>query len=191
MIPVSKVINGGQSMGHSTLTKIINFIWFQTIWFLAILFEDAYLLIILALLALHILFSKHKLEDTLLGLGIGIYGSLVDGVLLQSGLFAFSNQFAWFIPYWLVTLWIAFGMMLRTSLDYLQGRYVLSAILGAISGPLSYIAGERLNAVTFPQSSLLTVTVLSVIWAMTVPLWLWINAKITLTFAPKEQDSQG
>ena len=178
-------------MGHSTLTKIINFIWFQTIWFLAILFEDAYLLIILSLLVLHIVFSKHKREDTLLGLGIGLYGSLVDGVLLQSGLFAFSNQFAWFIPYWLVTLWIAFGMMLRISLDYLQRRYVLSAILGAISGPLSYIAGERLDAVIFPQSTLLTVVVLSVIWAMTVPLWLWINAKITLAFASKEQDSQG
>lgn len=166
-------------MRHSTTAKIINFIWFQSIWFLAILYEDVYLLIIVALLAGHIAFSQHKRQDSLFGLAIGLYGSLVDGLLLQSGIFEFSNQFHWLIPYWLVTLWMAFGMMLRISLDYLQGRYWLAAVLGAISGPLSYLAGQRLGAVTFPQSMVMTVIVLAVIWAITVPLWLWINEKLS------------
>lgn len=170
-------------MRHSSTAKIINFVWFQSIWFLAILFEDGYLLIIAALLAGHIAFSKHKLEDTLFGLAIGLYGSLIDGLLLQAGIFEFSNQFHWLIPYWLVTLWMAFGMMLRVSLDYLQGRYWIAAILGAVSGPLSYVAGQRLDAVTFPQSFSVTVVVLAIIWAITVPLWLWLNAKIIARLA--------
>ena len=165
-------------MRHSTTAKVINFFWFQAIWFLAILYEDANLLIIVALLAGHIAFSNHKREDLIFGMAIGVYGSLVDGLLLKTGVFEFSNQFHWFIPYWLVTLWMAFGMMLRVSLDYLNGRYWIAAALGAISGPLSYFAGQRLGAVSFPQSLMVTVIVLAIIWAVTVPLWLWINSRI-------------
>ncbi|AYA64348.1 DUF2878 domain-containing protein [Alteromonas sp. RKMC-009] len=163
-------------MPASALRKVLYFVWFQTIWFLAILFTSEYLTIIGLLIAAFFILSPRKKTDLIMAAGIAVYGCIIDGALLWSGFFAFSDHEGWLIPIWLISLWIAFGLMLRVSLDYLQGRYALAAVLGAVSGPLSYYAGAQAGAVIFPADTVLTLGILSAIWAVTVPLCLYADA---------------
>lgn len=133
---------------HSQLSKkVVNFVWFQTIWFIAIFYQNQFLSLIIILLVLHFVFSSCRLNDLVLVLAIACYGTAVDGMLRYWGFFVFSPEPSWFVPLWLVALWSAFGLMLRNSLGYLFGRYLIAAILGAISGPLSYFAGVNAGAV--------------------------------------------
>ncbi|MBU3023016.1 DUF2878 domain-containing protein [Aestuariibacter sp. A3R04] len=162
-------------MNKRPLNKVINFIWFQVIWFLVIFHQYTYLWVVALLIMAHFMVSPYGRNDICFALAIGLYGSVVDGLLTHFGIFVFPTSDLWFIPMWLVALWIAFGIMLRVSLDYLHHRFALSAFLGAVSGPLSYWAGARFGAVTFPLSLAATLTVVSAVWAITVPLWMWLN----------------
>ena len=162
--------------------KVANFVWFQTIWFIAIFYQNQFLSLIIILMMLHFVFSDCRLNDLVLALAIGCYGSVVDGLLRYWGFFVFSPEPVWFVPLWLFALWSAFGLMLRNSLGYLSGRYLIAAILGAISGPLSYFAGVNAGAVVFPHSTLTTLLVIATVWFITVPLWLYLNSWLNTYF---------
>ena len=97
-------------MPASALRKVLYFVWFQIIWFLAILFTSEYLTIIGLLIAAFFILSPRKKTDLIMAAGIAIYGCVIDGALLWSGFFAFSDHEGWLIPIWLISLWIAFGL---------------------------------------------------------------------------------
>lgn len=67
-------------------------------------------------------------------------------------------------------MWLLFSTSLSGTLKWLQGRYLVAALLGAVFGPLSYVAGGRLGAIESNQDFLLTVLVLAVVWGLVVPL---------------------
>lgn len=163
------------TVNKSLLVKSVNFIWFQSIWFLVIFHQYTYLWLVGLLILSHFIISPFRRNDAFFTCALALYGTVVDGLLTHFGVFEFSAADQWFIPVWLVSLWVAFGIMLRVSLDYLHHRFVLSALLGAVSGPLSYWAGARFGAVSFPLSLATTLTILSAVWAVTVPLWMWLN----------------
>ena len=52
---------------------------------------------------------------------------------------------------------------------WLQGRPVLGAALGAIGGPLAFLAGERLGAVDFPRGHGVGLASLAVVWGVALP----------------------
>jgi hypothetical protein len=66
-------------------------------------------------------------------------------------------------------MWLLFGTTLSESLSWLQGRWVLAAIAGAVGGPLSYLAGENLGAIELaaPTNALL---MLGLGWGVMMPL---------------------
>jgi Protein of unknown function (DUF2878) len=47
---------------------------------------------------------------------------------------------------------------------------VLQALLGAICGPLSYVAGEALGAAQIAEPRLWSIGVIGMAWAMALPL---------------------
>ena len=57
---------------------------------------------------------------------------------------------------------------LNYSMGWLKSSLVLASVMGAIFGPLSYLAGERLGAIQLvdTRSSILA---LAVIWAVVMP----------------------
>ncbi|MBU2977005.1 DUF2878 domain-containing protein [Alteromonas sp. C1M14] len=164
--------------------KLVNFVWFQTIWFCAIVFENQFLWLMLFLIVGYIAVLPCRLQSVIFGVAIGLYGVLVDGTLAALGFYQFSAEVSALIPLWLVVLWVAFGYMLRISLTYLRDRYLLAAFLGAVSGPLSYFAAAKLGAVTFLFPTAMTLVVIAFIWAFTVPLWLYIDVWQQKRFAP-------
>ena len=92
-------------------------------------------------------------------------GCLVDMTLLMFGAIAFPFSPSEVLPpLWMTFLWINFAVSLRYALAFLRERYVLSFFIGAIGGPLAYLSGEAVGAMTVNN-----ILFVSVIWALATP----------------------
>ena len=98
---------------------------------------------------------SRRWNEVRLWLVVGGIGLVADSFLQTFGVIAFpdytriapgSALTGYLVPPWIVTLWIGVGTMLRSSLSWLRGRYLLAAVLGLIGGPFSVWSGERLGA---------------------------------------------
>jgi hypothetical protein len=108
----------------------------------------------------------------------GALGFVADLVLIPVGGLAYAGQPPGAPgPLWIVALWMAFGTSLNVSLAWLHGRAWLAAILGAISGPLAYLAGRQLGAVVFGPPDREPLLVLSIVWAIALPLLVIVAAR--------------
>jgi len=123
----------------------------------------------------------------LLGL-VAAIGFCVDSANLFIGVFALtgSPHVPYLCPLWLVALWAAFGTTLRSSLSWLAGRYWLSALLGAVAGPVSYAGGAGLGAAALAPNRVFSIAALAVTWALVMPLLVWLAHGREAPRAPKE-----
>ena len=83
-------------------------------------------------------------------------------------------------PYWLVIMWALFATTINVSMAWMKNRWLLAVAMGAVFGPMAFVAGEKLGAVQFldSQSALIA---LSCGWAVLMPLILWVAEKINST----------
>ena len=163
--------------------KIINFILFQAAWFICVLgasYNQTYLALTLSIIILLIHFSliKKRMLDVKLIIIAGLIGLLFDGALLNFDLIIYNDPGLPypFTPIWIVMLWMIFAMTLNHSLAWLSQKYYLSILFGAIGGPLAYIAGEKLGAITLLSTN--SIITLSVGWALITPILLIIANKL-------------
>lgn len=115
-----------------------------------------------------IAWSPQLVRDALVVAASGIAGFLIESALVIAGLIRFSAP--WPIetmaPAWMVALWIAFGASMPSFADKLGAhRLKLAATLGAVAGPLAYLAGARLGALQLVGSVTLSLLVISAVWA--------------------------
>ncbi|WP_338517673.1 DUF2878 family protein [Alteromonas gracilis] len=93
--------------------KILNFVWFQTIWWLVILFRNDAVLPVVGLIFLWVVFSPKRVPDIKLMAVVLILGTVTDALLTLFGIFIFDETNAlvslWPIPIWLSLLWAAFA----------------------------------------------------------------------------------
>ncbi len=99
-----------------------------------------------------------------------LMGLAWDTALLQLGLLAYASPgpLPSLAPLWILALWALFATLLRGPLAWLQGRPLLAAALGAVGGPLSYLAAVRLGAGSFPDGSR-ALLVLALGWSVMTP----------------------
>jgi len=74
-----------------------------------------------------------------------------------------------------------FATTLNASLGWLAGRYRLAAALGAICGPVSYVAGARLGAIELPAHAGLSLTAIAIVWAGVMPSLLWLRDFLSIS----------
>lgn len=176
-----------QAQGMKSLRhQLINFVAFQFGWFACVLSaaNNQPLLGIacaMVLLGLHFALSTHVQRDLVLVSAIALIGSSWDSLLTWQQLMQFSsgqyhNDLA---PVWISAMWLMFASTINVSLRWLYRRYFLAAMLGAIAGPLAYQAGAALGAVVLPQP-LLTLAVMSIGWALMMPLFIKLAQRIEL-----------
>jgi hypothetical protein len=65
-------------------------------------------------------------------------------------------------------LWAKFATTLRASLQWLLARPVFAALLGSVTGPLSYGAAARLGAAVIHEPATFQYAVLAIVWAGTI-----------------------
>lgn len=155
---------------------LLNFVAFQTGWFACVLSASngmpwLGLLVVGLIVALHVRSAdhpSHELQLLFLCLGLGL---VFDSLLVSSGWVTYPSgmMFHGIAPYWILAMWALFSTTLNLSMDWLKGSLLLASVMGAVIGPLSYLAGQRLGAIELldPGSSL---TALAFIWALAMPI---------------------
>jgi len=128
------------------------------------------LLVVASGVVMHLLMARQPGREAALLLVCAAVGLVFESALLWSGWVAYPNG-SWLpgvAPYWMIALWILFGTTLNLSMRSLRSRPWLSAVLGAIGGPVSYLAGEELGAISLLQPTPALVT-LALGWALMLP----------------------
>ena len=163
---------------------LANFALFQVGWFAAVLTaSEGHMwlgpLSILAIVALHLAVlvrPEQRGYELRYILAVGVIGALADSGLKLLGLTMYpSSEAVWTIPTappWIVSLWVLFATLPHHSLSWLQGRWRLAAILGAIGGPLSYSAGLGFGVVGLGEQPIWTLGALALEYALVTPLLL-------------------
>lgn len=157
---------------------VMNFIIYQVNWLLMVFGQNSFLWLALLLIGFHLLLLPEPARDIVLMVVVTCCGVILDGLLKIFGFFSFSADF-WPIPLWLIVIWMSLGLLPNHSLGWLKGRWVLSALLGAVGGPLAYWAGVRLGVASFNWPLLPSLLLLALLWACFWPLVMFIASRIT------------
>lgn len=106
-----------------------------------------------------------RLVGAALGLGMGF-----DALMLAAGVVVYPNGqwAAWFPPHWMLALWALFATALNVSMRWMRRRAWQLAVLGAVAGPMAYLAGVRLGAASFVDPTL-ALALLAAGWAGAMP----------------------
>ena len=152
--------------------KLLNFLVFQVGWLFTVLLGASHYhwlapLVSLLTVALHLYQSPQagqELRLVLLALAIGL---LWENLMTLTGVVVYTHGqwFGSFAPLWIVAMWASLATTLNLSLRWLHGRPTLALLLGALGGPLAFLAGERLGAVSFPDP-MTAMLVLAMGWAL-------------------------
>ena len=109
----------------------------------------------------------------------GLIGALWESLLVAAGWLVYPSGtlIAGTAPYWIVALWVGFATTFNLSLRFFKQRLVLVALLGAIGGPLAFLAGERLGGVAFTDTTVAMIA-LALGWATLMPLMMLIARRL-------------
>jgi hypothetical protein len=124
------------------------------------------------LLALNILVAEDALHEARVIVTVGAIGFAIDTMLASTGILVFdprTSNPSWLCPIWLVAIWMMFGSTLTASLAWLAARTAIASIVGAIAGPLSYIAAAKMGAIAIPASVAPRVATIALTWAVVFP----------------------
>ena len=148
--------------------KLYNFVAYQLGWFAVILGAAsghawAGTAVALLVTVVHLWMRRDPLELKLVGVA-AVMGLVLDSALAASGQVRFASAGSLPIaPFWMFALWITFATTLNHSMLWLMRRPVVAAIGGAVFGPLAYLAGAKLGALTLP-SPVIALPLLAVAW---------------------------
>ena len=175
--------------------KLTNFILFQLAWFVTIISAAkgvpyigvAYTMIWM-LFHLSIMDEMQNTEIKLF-LFTAFLGYLLDSILVVTGFIAFpeNTMLGGPSPLWMVCLWINLAATINLSLSWLKRRYLLAGAMSAIAGPLAYVAGEKLGAITLLGNT--SIFVVSIMWCVAMPILIWASDIFTRQQLIQEQMS--
>jgi hypothetical protein len=162
--------------------RLLNFAMFYLGWFACVMGAGHGQLwlgpsVVAALVLIHLYLTPRPAQETSLILVVGIFGFAIDTLQASAGLYAFTRTSAapWLCPLWMVALWMIFATTLNASMAWLAGRYGLAAALGALCGPVSYVAGARLGAIEVPAHTSESLVGIAIVWAFVMPTLLWLR----------------
>lgn len=144
--------------------------------------------VVAVLVLVHFVLTHTLREEIAMIVVVGVLGTLVDSAQAASGLLVYQGRYAalpWLGPIWITAIWVLFASTINWSFEWLKGRTWLAAALGAIGGPLSYVAGERIGAVRFQRDYLVTVLALAVIWSLVLPAFFGLAHRMTRIKSPR------
>ncbi len=155
---------------------VLNIVLFQAAWFASVLgaarghYWAGPAAACLAA-TVRLLQAEDRRKEGLLLLSCGVIGFAADTALIALGLFLpVRGSFpAPWSPFWMVAMWVNFGTTLNVSTAFLKGRPALSAVFGALGGPMAYFAGVRLGAASIPGPAWAGLAAVAVVWGIAMP----------------------
>lgn len=164
---------GSPRSGTPSLAVVLaNGTLFNLSWLAIVLTHSALLgpVIVLLHLAVHFRFFAYGMVEAKYILIVAVAGLLLDQLLFLSGVLASAGG-ALLAPLWLSCLWPVLATTMMHAFSGLQTRRSLAALVGAIGGALSYMAGTRLSDVAF-GSEFWGPIALGIAWAVLFPALL-------------------
>jgi hypothetical protein len=153
---------------------IINAVLFQIGWFACVLGGNQFAVpATLAILIAHWFLVSNQIAEWRTIFLVALVGIIIDSGLFAAGVFNDGSE-RQIAPLWLIGLWLLFATTLNHSFGWLHRRYLLAFLLGGIAGPLSYLAGVKLGAVSFGIEQTSALLLLAVIWAVLFPVSLLV-----------------
>jgi hypothetical protein len=135
--------------------NIFNLIGFKVTWIACVMGEayiNSYAGLIVGTIYLFIFFyfEKNKKRAFNIILIFSLGGYTFDSFLSYLYLYKINADINFlFLPIWFLVLWPSFSSLLVNLLSFLKNNLIISILLGAIFGPISYYAGITLGLVTF------------------------------------------
>lgn len=144
---------------HKPIEIMLNAFAFQLVWFICVQGNNTLAFVSTFILCVfHFLyFSPGALEKKLTFILISI-GIAVEFLIVNSGLINYANSHHFSIneesiilpPIWLLSLWFAFATTLLHSLHWLISNIYMSAGVGLLVVPFSYLFGIKLSGSSLP-----------------------------------------
>jgi len=163
------------------MAKLWNFVLFQLGWFACVLgaanqheFWAAFGT--LFYIVFHVWRSPAPKAELSLLIKALIFGVFADSIMMHLGYIDFHDSWPapLLSPLWMWVLWVLVATTMNSSLSWLRGRPFLGAVLGAISGPLSYEAGIWMGAGSWGSGGqTIGFILVGVIWAVAIPLFFY------------------
>lgn len=175
------------------MKAMINAALFQLVWLVCVMAGDPMALITtLVYLSIYQHYLMNNAAEWKLIVAFGVLGILIDGSLFQMGvLLADSGEpLEGIIPIWLLCLWFCVGTLFVHSLRFLQSRYLTAALTGLIGPTFSYFAGAKLSDIQLAEPTFESLAIISIIWAILVPMGVWLADKWQLLTSPPIQNEE-
>ena len=174
------------------MALLVNFIGFQVGWFACVLgaANDKELLgmiIALGIVVYHVVSQADSINELKLVLAAVVIGLFWEAWVLNLNVLYYPShsEASFWAPYWLIAMWALFATTINLSMGWLKGRWVLAVLMGAIFGPLAFVAGEKLDAVVFLDSTL-SMIILAIGWGLLMPSLLWLAERTNQNFNSEE-----
>lgn len=157
---------------------LVNYLLYQVGWCACVFgaaFGHALAGIAIASLALaaHIAMAERRRDEVQLALVAAVIGIVVDTIQMRLGTLAFrptGSLHASLSPVWMWLLWAQFATTLHFSMAWLRQGPARATLFGAVGGPVAFLAGARLGAVTFGAPRWMALLVLGCLWSVAVPV---------------------
>lgn len=176
------------------LIPILHFLGFQACWFISVLsaadgnpWRGPICIAVFA--TLHVFFlARRKLEVLRLFVAAS-FGLVADKILMILGVLDFGPHQTALPPVWMIALWALFMTTLPVTMPWLRGRYLLGAAVGAIAGPVCYLAGGKLDALAIGPNQVFSISMISLEWIIATPLLIYLT-KATGSWIDDNQQTQ-
>ena len=170
-------------MRHTSLT---NYALYQAGWFACVLGGASHrpwtgFVIAVLLIGVHLTLSlERSLEARLVILATAV-GAVVEMVQIAAGTYGFASGTVndALPPPWLLAMWAQFATTFRFSLRRVVIRPLSAALFGAVGGPIAFLAGERLGAVTLLPPLTRGLLRLSMSWAIALVVCAAVVRRVT------------
>lgn len=136
-------------------------IGFKLSWFALVLFQNLLLVPVLLFVAWSLWRCRQR--ERLAWLALAVAGITLDSLLQYSGVLSFTGS-AW-LPLWMLTLWLAFSLVVVQVFSVYLQNYWLAALVAAVSGPMAYLGGAALSGQMQVSNTLQAYVVLAVCWS--------------------------
>jgi len=145
-------------------------------------------IVVVAAVAASGVFSSSSVPRMILLLATaGLFGYVADSLLVLVGLLEFPSQsvLGWPSSAWMTALWVNLAAALRVFPVLLRESLAAAAAAGALGGPLAYIAGASLGALSLPSSW--SIACVAVEWALAMPLLFAVDRKLLAADSLREE----
>lgn len=165
-------------MSRALAFTITNVLLFQVGWLVCILCGSFWAgIYTLAAIIFHFSIFPQRLNDAVAVLIALVLGLLHEMLLLHGGYIQFVES-AYLPPLWLLCLWVLLGITLNHSLVWIYSRPLWSSLLGAISAPLSYLAGVKFSSAEWSSPLLVVLPIIAILWLAVLPLHRFLSLRV-------------